>query len=546
MRPAISRFSAALPCAIALLAGAALGAAHAPPAATASVATTRSAAASPLRVEGTVADRDGRPVVGASVQLTLRRWDPNGSSSTGYRGGSSDARGRFVIDDATDGIPLDALWTASAMAAHGGEHGPSVDVLAALQRAATTGEPARIDLVTSVATATITGRLTIRPGDGEQDPTPFVEERPGRPAPSVVIAGERPYDQRTATVDADGRFSLRVPPGTYRLSATTPGALATVWPDLEDVPIGSGEALRVGDHGTAVADFSMRARLPYDATTEAGTWEPGWRVQDAERRPTDPARCYPPDPHVSRVVGAGSRAVATFLGTGEAVSLTRPSVVRAGNLLTLTVENAGDRRLWLDDAHLEGPGAQRFRKPASWSQMPCARNMSLPPKEPYGGGTAIWFDARSIPSAPERLDIVIPHDQGELRVPLEVRDLPPEPQPTFPWPTPVASGPRPSSPTTAKRPFKGTAPTLASLELSRRAVRVHLPGAGTATVVFQRRAAHRAARWRTVRTVRLRSTGAADLSRGMPRLRPARYRVRLTASVAGQVPRTITVLHRIR
>lgn len=545
MRPATRpHLPAALPCTVALLAGIALSTATAAPAlALAGTATTRSAAAAPLRVEGTVADHDGRPVAGASVQLSLRRWGASGGDSSGYRVGWTDAQGRFAIDDATDGIPPDALWAASAMAAHDGEHGPSVDVLDALQRASASGEAARIDLVTSVATSTISGRLIIRPSDGEQDPTPFVEERSGQPGPSVVIAGEG-SSQRTASVDAAGRFSLRVPPGTYRLSATAPGALATVWPDIEDVPVAAGETLRVGDRETAVADFSMRARLPHDAYTEAGTWEPGWRVQNGERLLSDPARCYPPDPHVSRVPGAGSRAVAISLGTGELVSLARPTVVRAGNLLTVLVENAGDRRLWLDAAHLEGPGAPRFRKPASWSQMPCARNMSLPPKVPYGGGTAIWFDARSIPSQPERLDVVIPHDQGELRVPLEVRNLPPEPQPTFTWPALAAPGPRPPSPT--KRPFKGTAPTLASLELSRRTVRVHLPGAGTATVAFQRRAGRRKARWRTVRTLRLRSSGTADLSRRMPRLRPAGYRVRLTTSVPGQAPRTITVLHRVR
>ncbi len=502
-------------------------------------------AAQPLRVTGVVRDDVGEPVPDARVSLTVQPWSASGGGPTSSTAALTDALGRYALPDALGEVPVSALWRATAAVDVDGSGSlPPVDVRAILERGASDGH-AQVDLVAPAFTATLSGRLVLRPSGAAVSPEPFLQGSGWSIRRSTVTVRSPEIGIRQAPVDDEGRWSIRVPAGRYQLTAEAPGALPTQWPDLPAITEVAQPAIAVARGEARTADISMRARLPYGARDEYGRFHAGYDPDDQRGRAAEwdvaVPSCYPADEHVSAYVGAGSR-VSVADAEGRPVAVTEPRIVRAGSGFAVPIVNTGDELLRLDGVRLEGPGAGAYRVPSTWSLIRCAPQLSLAPGT-AAGVHGIWFDPTGIAARPPfRFDVVVPHGQGELRVPIEARDLGPGP---ISWPGPLGGGSTVGAVPKAPRP-SGTAPTLASLSLSARKLRVQLPGAGTATVVFQRRITGRRPRWRTVRTVRLRARGAGEIARSMPRLRAGRYRVQLRTTVPGQPARAITVLHRVR
>jgi hypothetical protein len=513
-------------------------------AAVAGDAAATARAAQPLRVTGVVRDDAGEPVAGARVSLAVQPWSASGGGPTSSTAAMTDALGRYALPDVLGDVPVAALWRATAAVDADGESLPPVDVRAILERGASDGH-AQLDLVAPAFTATLSGRLVLRPSGAAISPAPFLQGSGSSIRRSTVTIRSPEIGLRQAPVDDAGRWSARVPAGRYQLTAEAPGALPTQWPDLPAMSEVAQPAIAVARGEARTADISMRARLPYGARDEYGRFHAGYDPDDQRGRAVEwdvaVPSCYPVDAHVSAHVGAGSRASVAD-AEGRPVAVTGPRVVRAGSGFAVPIANTGDDTLRLDGVRLEGPGAGAYRVPSTWSLIRCAPQLSLAPGA-AAGGYGIWFDPTGIAARPPfRFDVVIPHGQGELRVPVEARDLGPGP---LSWPGLLGDGGTAGTVPKAPRP-SGTAPTLASLSLSARKLRVQLPGAGAATVVFQRRTTGHRPRWRTVRTVRLRARGAGEIARSMPRLRPGRYRVRLRTAVPGQPARAITVFHRVR
>ena len=505
-------------------------------------ATSREAgpAAAPLRLEGTVRDANGVPLSGALVRASITRWTSDGSRPQHERYTWTDAHGRYRLDDVTHGLPADALWAARGQATLA-EHPPAERELLDVLRDALAGGDAvaRADFVIDTATATLAGRLRIRASDEPLAPTPFAG------ATVTLTQTDGSGVSRSTPVEPDGRFRISVPPGRYRVTGNAPaGALPAIWPGLPNITPLEAPAIELGrDEVRDDLELALRARLPYTAVTEFGQHVEGWDPRDP-RNPRDGEAllCYPRD--TDPVPGtSGSRAALVGEPVRNEGGQLRGGVV-LGEPIYLVVRNVGDRMLLLDRVRLEGDGASGYRVASTGVTFsPCSPPF-LAPGEAQLPNLAIVLSPVPGTRQPDvlRMTAVIGHDQGELRVPIEARRAVRPATPTG-KPSAPPSPPSPARPTGSRA--TGTAPTLAALELGRRTLRVHFPAAGTAVVAFQRRGGRRA-RWRTVRTVRLRATGTSDRTARVPRLRRGRYRVRLTTAVAGQPRRTLEVLYRVR
>jgi hypothetical protein len=505
-------------------------------------ATEREAGApAPLRLEGMVRDANGVPLSGALVRARITRWTTDGSRPQHERYTWTDAYGRYRLDDVTHGLPADALWAAQGQATLA-EHPPAERELLDVLRDALAGGDAvaRADFVIDTATATLAGRLRIRASDEPLAPTPFAG------ATVTLTQTDGSGVSRSTAVEPDGRFRISVPPGRYRVTGNAPaGALPAIWPGLPSItPIDAPAIELRRDELRDDLELALRARLPYTAVTEFGQHVEGWDPRDPRNPRTGEApRCYPRD--TEPVPGtSGSRAALV----GEPVRNDGGQLrggVAVGEPIFLVVRNVGDRMLWLDRVRLEGDGANSYHVASTGVTFSRCASPFLAPGEAHLPNLSIALYPVPGVRQPDvlRMTAVIGHDQGELRVPIDarrtVRPASPTGKPSVPSAAPTSS--RPTGPKAT-----GTAPTLAALELGRRTLRVHFPAAGTAVVAFQRRGGGRRARWRTVRSVRLRASGTSDRTARVPRLRPGRYRVRLTTEVVGQPRRTLEVLHRVR
>ena len=415
---------------------------------------------------------------------------------------------------------------------------PWIAVLAALALAVL---PPRADAVEPQGDeAVIGGRVSVRASEGEpRAPDLLADAR-------VSVTGVLPDGSGTGwydiPVDDDGRYELAVPPGSYEVRAESRGGLDTAWPDLPGGYQSVPRAVVEPRQRRLDLDVSMRARLPYAAFDRTGRLHEGWDPADPRTTErvlaSDQPPCYPAETATRSPGATGSIAevaggpLRTLPYGGHVYDIS------AGQGFYLLLRNSGDRILWLGGLHLEGPGAGAYR--VSTRYRPRCLELHVPPGETQT--YAIGFEPQEVPFLPSyRFDIVVPDDHGGLRIPVTAVN------PAAKLLAAAAStATPPATLKPAKRPKLGKAPTLAGLELTRRKLRVHFPGAGTATVFFDQRGPGRRTRWRTVRTIRLTATRTGDRSRSLPRLPAGSYRVRLLAQIAGQPARRLTITHRVR
>lgn len=382
--------------------------------------------------------------------------------------------------------------------------------------------------------------------------------RDGSPAGqgSVELARMNPYDRdgATATLDADGRWEASVRPGIWAVTAETAGGLRGHWPDLPGawpeeqrptVTVSAGE-VREG------LNVRLRQRMPTAAVDEYDVWHRG-TSDPQEPYPTATVGLprYPYDPvrPVSSVVGA---KIEELPGQGPRDAQGQPfAITGIRGYHTVEILNRGDDAAFIRDVRVEGPDADLIScvNPGLTEDTPCRPQPLFP-----GWAYRASISTGTLPYRPVyRVEVVfeLANPDRTLRYPLQIRNLlPPGVQITdvpdwLGWLLPHLTNDQSSALLAGDRAAKTLAPAARAAaqgaRLDRRRVRVAFPAAGTARVGVQRRVGGQRARWKTVRTVRLRATRAGTVSRRVQALAPGRYRLRVRVALQGTPPKTATV-----
>lgn len=495
-----------------------------------------------VTVRGTVRDEGGAPIPGAQIRVSTSTVTEFGFGTLGSKEWSTrtDEHGRWVIEGVNPSVRVPWFDVAGSQLFVTVDD-PEItmtydgDLGKALRTAATDGTGVvERDAVARRADARLSGRITVA---GRTDPG----------AIQVKVVGDT---SGFATVSPDGSWEMAVRSGTYAVEAQSVFGLPRRWPDIP-VPTGVqrhfGRNIQVGyrQQRTGI-DVQLRPRRAYAAMDETGVWQPGYASAYPREDLTE--LCYEPQP---RPVGALS--VAPVLGRVTNQRGTFPGLRQNeffGQFpIQVELRNDGDAPIRLMDVRFEGPDASRFAMRTDGALF-CARPML----HPSNGLQLVDIPVPlPMPKRELRVTVVFPGSGGrDLRVPLVVLDANARnADGSLVYADRLAApGVDGTSGQSGKPPKRGTAPTLAGLQLTARKLAVHFPAAGEATVRFARRAVARSrgrarATWRTVRTLRVRSTRSGDRRVGMPRLRAGRYRVTLTSRIGTQPARSLVLYHRI-
>jgi hypothetical protein len=493
-----------------------------------------------VTVRGVIREEDGRPVAGARIWLstTIPRNDGFLGYGPAEHYATTDAAGWYELPDVQPPIRT-AIF---------GVHSARITVTVDDPDVAIDGDP---ELGTQLRDAAAAGRTTLQHDAAVRRVESWIRGRvavAGRDDPGPVRVTVYGPSHGVAAVDEHGNYEIPVRSGRYTVLAQSLFGLPEVWPRLPAAPrIWEQANLDVGHRQDRTGvDFELRPRRPYAAMDETGRWQDGYASATPRPELTDLAEaCYEPGARPIGVRRAAPLLVQASNQRGTFPGL-QPNEYFVQFPIQFLVRNLGDAPIRMRDVRFEGPDAASFSVPDDgW----CRRVM-------IGSADNGFIDvriARPTSRREFRATLVVPGSGGaDLRIPVialngESRNA----DGSLTFADRLAAGAAGAfAPGVGRKPRPGTAPTLTGLQLTSRRVEVHFPAAGRATVRFARRAATRRGggrrSWRTVRTVRLRSSGAGERRAPMPRLRSGRYRVSLAAQIGGQPARRLTIYHHVR